>query len=469
MLRDLLKEGGLYTLANLLTKGVSLLLIPFYTAYFTTTDYGIIDVLSVFGAVLTTIFSLQLNQGLGRYVADKDEKESAKKKIASSSILVVTLIYILIGSIICLFPQVITNFLSTEETEIPIQILQLSVVATFLSGLFYLLGVYLRFLRKVKEFTLLSFLYALSSILLMVYLILKLDMGISGIYYASIILSPIFILLSLYILRNNIILYIGKSEFLKVFSYSAPLVPASVAYILMNSVDRYYIKEFLNYHESGLYGIAFKFSTIITIIITGFTMAMNPIVFENHADKNAKQEIERMFYFFFGIGTIGLLCLSLFSQETLMIFTTPDYYEAYQLMPIMYFTVLVSGMGMFSLGINIEKKTKLGALIIIISSILNLVLNYYFVRNFGSAGAAYATLISVLLFYTVYFVFSQRYYRLNINFWNITPYLAICLLVMLGVNYFLHQELLVAIFIKVLLIVLYSTLIYFRFLKRKSA
>ena len=47
--RDLIKEGGLYTIANLATKGISLLLLPFYTAYFTTQDYGVIEILMVFG------------------------------------------------------------------------------------------------------------------------------------------------------------------------------------------------------------------------------------------------------------------------------------------------------------------------------------------------------------------------------------------------------------------------------------
>ncbi len=70
MLKDLIKEGGLYTVANFLTKGVSLLLIPFYTAYFTPSDYGVIDILVVFGAFFNAIISLQLGQGLGRYVGD---------------------------------------------------------------------------------------------------------------------------------------------------------------------------------------------------------------------------------------------------------------------------------------------------------------------------------------------------------------------------------------------------------------
>ncbi|MFT4599934.1 MAG: O-antigen/teichoic acid export membrane protein [Arenicella sp.] len=468
MLRDLIKEGGLYTIANLLTKGVSLLLIPFYTAYFTTEDYGIIDVLSVFGILLTTIFSLQLNQGLGRYVAERTVEEIDKKKIASTTILIITAIYLSIGAIILFFPHKIADMLSTDETQIPINTLRLAVLSTLFAGLFYLFGVYMRFLRRVKDFTILSFAYALSNIFLMMYLILIKKMGIEGIYIATLIISPIFIVISIYLLRKNIIFYVGRIEFKQVFKYSAPLIPASIAYILMNSIDRFYIKEMLDFSEGGIYGIAFKFSTIITIIITGFTMAMNPIIFENHKNENAKGEIVKMFNFFFAIGSLGLIALSLFSYETLFIFTNPEYYEAADIMPIMYFSVLMSGMGMFSLGINIEKKTKVGAVIIIASALLNIVLNYYFVVNWGSIGAAISTLICVAIFYIAYFLVSQRYYYIDIGFKRIAPYFIFMMGIIIIGCYVINYSQEINMVIKLLLVLLYAITVYFAFIRKKT-
>ena len=94
MIKDLLKEGGLYTLANLLTKGVSFLLIPFYTAYFTPADYGVFDILGVFGVFVGNIFTLQLHQGLARYVADPESTENDRILYASTSFLAVLLLMI---------------------------------------------------------------------------------------------------------------------------------------------------------------------------------------------------------------------------------------------------------------------------------------------------------------------------------------------------------------------------------------
>jgi O-antigen/teichoic acid export membrane protein len=470
MLKDLLKEGGLYTLANLLTKGVSLMLIPFYTSYFTTEDYGVIDVISVFGALLTTILSLQLNQGMGRYVGENFNDSKLKKQYASTSVLIVVLIYIVSGFLLINFPGFFIELISTEETKISLYTFKLSIYAVLLSAIFYFLGVYMRFLRKVKLFSILSFLFALFNILGMLYFILILDAGINGIYLGSIVVSPIAIVLSLYLLRSDLMFYFGKKEFSQIFKFSAPLIPASIAYLLMNTIDRWYIKDLLSFDEAGVYGIAFKFSSIITIILTGFTMAMNPITFQSHEDKAFKTELAKMLKYFIGIGSFGLLILSIFSLETILVFTNSNYLEASKIMPILYFTVLITGLGMFSPGINIAKKTNVGALIIIISSMINIVLNYFFIIWFGLIGAALSTLLAVLIFYVFYYKIAQKYYFIELNFKKYTS-LFILLFVMIVVGSYVTNHFVsftANIFVKLAFVLLYGIVVYLKIIKKKD-
>ena len=465
MLRDLIKEGGLYTIANLLTKGIGLLLIPFYTAYFTTADYGMIDILAVFGGIVSTLISLQLNQGMSRFIADGETEDAQKRKIASTTIIIITFIYLGFGVFITFYPELFVDILSNPDTKVPIELIQYAIYATILSGILYLLGVYLRALRRVKEFTFLSFGFALINTLLMIYLILNLGLGIKGIYLSTIIISPVFILITLYLLRKEIMFFVGKKEFLLIFKFSVPLIPAALSYLLMNTIDRIYIKDMLSFDEAGIYGIAFKFSSIITIIITGFTMAMNPIVFENHQKKESKKEIERIFQYFFVFGTIGLIVLSLFSYETLFIFTNSTFYPAAIIMPVMYLSVLVTGLAMFSPGINIAGKTTIGAIVIILTSALNLVLNYSFIIWFGLIGAAISTLICVSIFYVVYFIISTKHYPIFLNFKKLIPILSLNLgLIVLGA-YFINFSFWINFTLKILLIIIYCTVIYFTHLK----
>jgi O-antigen/teichoic acid export membrane protein len=414
MLRDLLKEGGLYTVANLLTKGVSLLLIPFYTAYFTPEDYGVIDMLVVFGTIVTTIVSLQLNQGLGRYVSDSEIDQDEKNALGSTAVYFVLGAYIVVTLLLIIFSKSIIGWLSNDETTIPTTTFLLAIGAVSINGIFYFLGVYLRFLRKTKAYTLTSFGNAIFTILLTLYLVLKRDMGIDGIYLASLLVAPMMILIQLFFLREYLNSQFNNSHLKKLLKFSVPLVPAAVAYVVLNFIDRIFIKELLSFSEEGIYGIGSKFASIISIIILGFSAALGPILYQKHREEHVKKEMGRIFKIFFAIGTTGVLILSLFSTETLIIFTQEDYYSADLIMPVLYLSVLITGMGIFAHGLHLKEKTKIVPVIVISAAIINVILNYLLITKWALMGAAVATLIGIFLNNFLLFHQSQKYYKIEI-------------------------------------------------------
>ena len=165
MLRDLLKEGGLYTLASLATKGVSLLLIPFYSDYFTTAEYGILALLAASGALSAAIFSFQIYQGVGRFISDNSLSEKDQKKIGSSGFFFTIASYGIFVLLALYFKNDVINYLS-EEDSIKDSTYYFWLIAVFLNGMYYSLGVQLRFLRKTKIFTVTSFLFAIINVLL---------------------------------------------------------------------------------------------------------------------------------------------------------------------------------------------------------------------------------------------------------------------------------------------------------------
>ena len=191
MLKDLLKEGGLYTLANFLTKGISLLLIPFYTAYFTPSDYGVIDMLTLFGLFAVNIFNFQLNQGLARYVAEPTFNPEEKITYASTAIWSSIFLFFIGFGVLYLFEYEMINLLSSEY-RISRKTYYLAIVAIFLNGVFYMLGIHLRTLRKSKEYSLVSLIHALLSIVFVLVMVIKFDLGVNSVYLSFVILVPFF-------------------------------------------------------------------------------------------------------------------------------------------------------------------------------------------------------------------------------------------------------------------------------------
>lgn len=410
MLRDLIKEGGLYTLANLLTKGLSLLLLPFYADYFTQAEYGILAMLGIAGAVSAAIFSFQLYQGVGRYISEKGLTLVDQQRIGSTGLWFTVLSYVAFFGISLLFKDEIIALLSEDE-RIQDSTYVWSLVAIVIGGVFNALSVQLKFLRKTKAFAISNFLNAFLTIIFILIFALGLNYRIDSVYMATIAVVPLLILLQIYFLKDYIVLYLGKLELKKLLQFSAPLIPASLAYLILNLTDRIFIKEYSgSLAEVGIYDMAFKFSSIISIIIISFQSALAPIIYEQYQASEAPTQLGRIFKLFIAVGTFGTLTLSFFSFETLVVFTQPDYYAANVLMPLFYLGVFITGFGMFAPGLHVKNKTRMIPIVVGTSALLNCLLNFVLVPEIGLMGAALATLISITFNNLALFILSQKLY-----------------------------------------------------------
>jgi len=460
MLKDLLKEGGLYTIANLLTKGVSLMLIPFYTSYFTTSDYGVIDILALFGSFVINVLILQLNRGLSRHVAEPKLEKSEKIVYASTAIWS-TIGLLVFGYLILVFNQdSIISYLSADK-EIEKTTYLLAITSVVLNAFFYLLGVYLRSLRRSKEFATISFLHAVLGILGVLLLVIKFDYGINSVYLSFIIIVPILIVYEIYLLRGYIKMTFDFSILKKLLHYSVPLVPASIAVIVMNFSDRIYIKEYLNFSELGVYAVGTKFSTIIGIVIAGFSMAITPLIIENQYKEETKKELTKIFDIFISFGTIGVLLLTLFSKEIINVFTTKNFHNASDVMPLMFLTAYFVGFSMFSYGLILKKKTIISSLLVIVFAGLNITLNIYLIPKYGIMGAALATLISTLSYQFCLFYIARKYFKFPFKWIKISMISGFHILIIGTIMYWNPEINVVNFGVKLILLFFYIFLLFF--------
>ena len=101
---------------------------------------------------------------------------------------------------------------------------------------------------------------------------------------------------------------------------------------------------------------------------------------------------------------------SLIAEELLILLTTPDFYLVANVIPILVLSLLFSNMYVFMPGISIRKKTYLIFFISIFSSVVNVVLNYFFIPIYGISGAAYSTAFGYFLSFLIFVHLSQKLY-----------------------------------------------------------
>jgi len=128
-------------------------------------------------------------------------------------------------------------------------------------------------------------------------------------------------------------------------------------------------------------------------------------------DKDAPQIFSKLTTYYMMVIIFVGLAISLFSGEIIHILTTPQFYEASKIVPIIVLSFVFIGMYMMMTNqIFYMKKTHYFIYISGIAATVNIVLNFILIPKYGIMGAAYTTLISFVLFFVLTYIISIKIY-----------------------------------------------------------
>ena len=84
--RTLAKNTVIVSIGKISTQLISFFLLPLYTAYLTTNEYGTVDLLNTLISLIIPIISLKIDQGVFRFLIDERENKQGQKKILTTVI-----------------------------------------------------------------------------------------------------------------------------------------------------------------------------------------------------------------------------------------------------------------------------------------------------------------------------------------------------------------------------------------------
>jgi O-antigen/teichoic acid export membrane protein len=172
------------------------------------------------------------------------------------------------------------------------------------------------------------------------------------------------------------------------------------------------IKNYLGLDEVGIYGIAYRISSIVGLAMAGIQSALTPLIYNHYKDSDTPRQLADIFRMFILSALIIFMALSLFSPEIIRLMTTPDYYSADGIVMIMVPAVILSQMYIFAPGIDISKKTYLVFIINFSGALLNIMLNFMLIPSLGIKGAALAKVVGYGCIFCSYIYFSQKLYKI---------------------------------------------------------
>ena len=335
----LFKNVGLLTLSNFGGKILTFLLIPLYTKYLTTSEYGIYDLYVTTVSLLVPILSVCVLDAVLRFSLDKNSNKcdiftvgfrNMVKSIVFFSIL------ILINYVFNIFPQL---------NEYPIYLL-----LYFAGERFYIyFSNIAKGLDKVKEYAICGFINCIMTLLLNILFLTVFHLGINGYFIANILaffIAGLYLMFKVKIWKYLKLHLNNKNQKHIMINYSKHLVFNSISWWINNSLDRYIIIWLLGTSENGIYSVAYKIPTIINVVQAIFNQAWTLSAVKEFDNK--KGDFYSNTHKAYNL-VLAFACsiLIIFDQLIAKLIYSNDFYIAWKYVPFLLISAMFAALNAF--------------------------------------------------------------------------------------------------------------------------
>lgn len=431
-------ETFVYGLGYAIKKLIGFILLPFYTAVLSPSDYGILETVGSASLLVIVLFNFGIDTSCSRYFY------SAKTEVEKGKVLFTSLIL----RLFTIIPSVVLSFFS-ERISVAmfgnptytwvVFITCMTITVSLLSdeqGWIY------RFYHKPWGFNLNIGIKTFTNLGLGILLVISLRKGIVGAQLATLLSSLIAVLVSVIsFTRKKYTLTFSFFWAKKMLKLGYPLLIAGVVSWLFTSADRFFLLHYQNTTQIGIYSIGTAFVRPISIVNMAIGMSFYTFfmtLYENEEDEH-KSETKRLtaliWYSYLVITvTIGSF-LSIFGRELISTFTTKQYTNGAAVIALLMFSsILRQSQDMTSLGIILKEKTKYYTFLTLISVVISLASNFILIPAFSYIGAAFSNFLSNLIIFIAGLFISNKMFPVKYSYFKIILYLLITFLINLGMN-----------------------------------
>lgn len=430
-LKNTVKQTSIYSLGNLSTKLVGFVLLPLYTGYLTSSEYGILAILQAIGQILIGVFGFNLPTAMMRwYTAEKSK--SQQDTVVFTTLLSTLIISLLLSLILIPFSREFSlAFFNDYSFANYFIILFLSVSAGIISNVPLNL---IRLKEKAFFYITLTITKFTIIVLLNIYFVAKIEIGVEGIIISELVGNLFIIIFTAPFLIKNSVFKINLSILFEMFKFGIPLIFSTVFTFTLTLGDRFIIQYFHGDSSVGVYSLGHKVASVLNmLIIQSFQLGFLPIAYKKFEEPNAKRYFSKVLTYYTLILVFSALVISLFSKELIeLLALRKEYWIAYSVLPIISFAFVLKGIQfVFSLSFHYTKKTIYNATIVLITASISVLLNIILVEKYDFMGAAITFLISLLVLMLlsyfigqkVYFIPYEKFKLIKIFFTGVTLFL----------------------------------------------
>ncbi|MBO0429808.1 oligosaccharide flippase family protein [Vagococcus fluvialis] len=407
--KKLFGNSIVFAIGNFGSKFINIIMVPLYTIYLTTENYGTVDLIMTLVSLLLPVFSLCIYEGVLRYAMDK---EVDNEVVWTNSLLVQAVMTIVT---LCLYPLLsITSVKKYSILIVLLLVLQLFQI---------LLSQFIRGIGNVIYYSVNGIIMTLIIAISNIIFIAKLDMGVNG-YIYSLIIANIFSIL-FFVISSKIYNYINFKKIDLIFikeslSFSMPLIPNTLMWWLINSSSRFFIIYFIGTSANGLYAVSNKVPLILTSIIGIFNQAWQMSAIEEYNSEEKNLFYNKIYENFISVLFLATSGIFIILEPLFKYAIGNDFYESWKYVPFLLIGVVFSSFATF-LGTNYvaAKKTKGLVITAFYCGLINLSLNVILIPFIGINGASISSMISFFVLWLLRVKDTKSFIELSVSKYEI--------------------------------------------------
>ena len=376
------------------SKLLTFFMVRFYTEVLTPSDYGTADLIMQGANLLFPVISMGIVEGVFRFALGNPKK---RRNIFSAGVWVITG-----GSAVL---AAVTGL--TWSADLFDDVLWLMAIYTIASCYHSLCAQFIRAQGKMALYAGQGILNTVLVIGLNILFLLVFKWGIIG-YVLSTAVADI-LCSGFLVFKEKLWQYLtvkpGKGLLAHMLRYSVPLIPTTIFWWITSVSDRYMITAFLGSDANGIYAVAAKIPTLLTLMATIFLEAWQ---FSAIAESAGERREHIRFYskiwkiFMSAMFLAGGVVIAL-SRWEIRVLSADEYYSAWQYIPLLSAAMIFSSFVTFAGSIYVvEKKSLLSFGTSMAGAAVNILLNLILIpTELGIQGAVIATFSSYFLVFLI--------------------------------------------------------------------
>jgi len=382
---NLIKDTGIFALGSIGSKFILFFMLPLYTNYLSTEEYGVTELLFSLVQLIMPCVTLMISDAVIRFGMMKTEK--------LQDVALIAFIIWCISSIatICLTP-LFGLYKTIAEWK---WYLCLFIIANGLQSI----GLnYLKARRKNKTYAVVSIGQTLTMAGLNIIFLVYFKSGIEGYLRANIITYVVVAIWSMSL--GGFFKDLKKGKYndrlcKKMIEYSTPLIFNTTSWWLISFSDKFMIEIMVGTSVLGLYTVATKIPSLINVIISIFSQAWKLSAIEENESSNDSRFYSNIFNLYnIVIFCAGIIIIAIV-YPLMVVYVGKEFQSAWQYVPLLIVGAVFSAVSTFFGSMYSALKKTVGSMITaLIAAVINIVVNLVFIPIIGVWGAIVGTVIA---------------------------------------------------------------------------